>query len=91
MVKMITNAGRLVNIPNSVRASYEALGWKEYKEEKPAKTKQEKKKPEYLDKPISEWTKTQLKDYADTNKVILDGVTKVEEVRAIVKKHLEEK
>lgn len=93
MKKLISNAGRIITVPTSTEGYYKTLGWKEYKESKPAKQKavKEEAKPEYIDKPISGWTKEQLKDYADKNGVDLSEVSKVEDVRKLVKEHLEGK
>lgn len=45
---------------------------------------------EILEKPISQWTKANLKQYADFYGLDISNAKKVEEVREIVKQHMYE-
>lgn len=78
-------------VPESVAKNFLALGYsianEEVKETK--KQKHEKTPVPYADKPIGQWSKQELKEYADNNDIDLTGVTKADEVREIIKAHLE--
>lgn len=43
------------------------------------------KMEELLETPIGQWTKDQLKEFAEANNISLDGATSVKEVRGIIK------
>ena len=45
--------------------------------------------PNFIEKPIGQWTKEELREYAEANDISLDGVGTVKEVRNIVKEHMD--
>lgn len=46
-------------------------------------------KVEFLETPISQWSKDQLKEFAEANNISLDGATSVKEVRGIIKAYID--
>lgn len=80
-------------VPESVAKNFLALGYsianEEVKETKKQKPEKAPAPVPYIDKPIGQWSKQELKEYADNNEIDLTGVTKADEVREIIKAHLE--
>lgn len=91
MVEMINNSNKVTKVPSSTQEYYESLGWTVKKQTKNVsrETKKEENSNEYLDKPISEWTTNELKEYVEENKIKLAKNAKLPDVKAAVKKHLE--
>lgn len=54
----------------------------------PEKTEDEKFVDEIIEKPIAQWTKEELKRFADINEISLEGVSKVDEVREIIASYI---
>lgn len=92
MINMKNKAGAIKVVPVSMQKYYEGLGWKLQAKPK-AQTKEEKaedKQPDYLTKPIAKWSNAEIKEYCETNKISLEGLSPAQ-AKAKVKEHLEEK
>ena len=47
------------------------------------------KQAEMLEKPIGQWTKEELKSFAEANDISLEGAKSVKEVREIIKTYID--
>lgn len=54
----------------------------------PEKTDDEKFLDEIVEKPVSEWTKDELKKFADLNEISLDGIHSVNDAREVIKNYI---
>lgn len=54
----------------------------------PSKTEEELFLEEIVEKPVSEWTKDELKKFADLNEISLDGIHSVNDVREVIKNYI---
>lgn len=52
------------------------------------KTDDERFVDEMLEKPVSAWTKEELKRFAEVNNISLEGVQKVDDVREIISNYI---
>lgn len=97
--KMINGAGTVRTVPGSVIAQYERMGYTKYNESKAHSFEDVRHEIEpenipavesdVLDKPLAEWTKEEMKEYALANNIDLSSAKKVTEVREIIRTHME--
>lgn len=96
-VRLINEKGTVRTVPESVKKRFvDLLGYKEYAEsedtnfeEQQAENKKDTKDDKKIEKPLSEWTQEELKQYAEDNKIDLSGVKKKTEVLERIKRHME--
>ena len=94
MIK-ITNGATIIEVTRGAYDSiYKLQGFRPYKvkeekvETKPVKEKKKDEFEELLEKPISQWTKKEVKDFATSKGIDLAGTQNVNEAKELIKKYL---
>lgn len=95
MIK-ITNGATIIEVTRGAYDSiYKFQGFRPYKvkeekvETKPVKeTKKKNEFEELLEKPISQWTKKEVKDFATAKGIDLTGTQNVNEAKELIKEYL---
>lgn len=96
LVKMTNLTGREIRVPGGAVKQYQNLGFSivnEVENATDAGENTENTDDEFVasvtEKPIAQWSKEELKKYADIKGVDLTGMKTVNDVRAKVKEYLE--
>ena len=90
MFVTITNGSHTLKVTEGAYMNFYApMGYREIVSEAPRKAASKAPEPKPIEeRPISKWTKDELRDYAQTHGIDLEGARKVSDVRKVIAAHI---
>ncbi len=96
MIELKNASGEVIKVPSGARKLYETQGFRPVElepvvEQEVDVHEESGRNDELLEKPISQWKKKEVIDFANANGIDLVGTKSINEAKSIIKKFLDEK
>lgn len=89
MVKMVSRSGSLKIVPTSLVERFKGCGYSVYKESVKDTADVKDEKEVGNEKPLSKWTKEELKTYTKEHNIDTSSCKNPKEVKELIKAHME--